>query len=196
MQVQDWENIVSDIREYSDGFIVNQYNQNIIEILYPDDTKKIIIYESKDCFIDVDAAFEFYTEVKKIKSDVQSEDILMIPFFSGMNSYIMDTFLVGRPVGILKDKEYQVDFEILPANFNTMGIASFTYHLGDIYADDQIQEGCNTFNDYIEFFHEKIKEKNGLINTVIPVVIMQMHEHSSAIHTLFEKLQEKNLEIE
>jgi hypothetical protein len=171
-------------------YTTKRINKYIMEINLSRNIKKLIIFEPEECYTDIDFAINFFTEVKKIKADLPSENSLVISYFSGVDGLRLGTFITGQNISIDDQLNIPIDFNLLPANYNTQGIASFTFHLGEIANQPKIENDINSFENYIDYFVSKIEEVGGRINLVIPTAFMSLHEHSSTLADFFEKIKD------
>jgi hypothetical protein len=170
MRIDSFANpIIQTITHYNNGeFDAKIINDFIIEITDKEDQKFYLIFEPKEIFYKVDALTLFLKALDSTK--FKSDNILRIPFFAGCSGYDIGYFLTGNAISLNKELNQKISFEILPIDFNILGLHRFLNYVDMLYKERPIFKSNNTFKNYIEYFEEIIQEKDDKINLVLPPV--------------------------
>jgi hypothetical protein len=170
MTIESFANpIIQTITHYNNGeFDAKIINDFIIEITDKKDQKYYLIFEPKEIFCKVDDLTLFLELLDKVK--FESENILRIPFFAGCSGYDLGYFLTGNNISLSKELDQKISFEILPIDFNILGLHRFLNYVDMLYDSRPIFKSNNTFGDYLRYFEKVIQEKDDKINMIIPPI--------------------------
>jgi hypothetical protein len=178
------EKIIEAIQKYNGGQIkVEKINNFVIKLVLEDASDKYIIFEPANVFRNIDDFLFFIDEVKTVLSNIGEENELMrLPFFAGCSGYDLGYFIFGKNITIDKNIDFEIDFNILPADFNLNGLRYFTEYMDYISKLTPVFKSNNNFSAYIEYFLNKIKDRDWKINLVLPTD-MQIIFHESAFYS-------------
>jgi hypothetical protein len=171
-------------------------NENILEIQFLKEEKspKYIIFEPKEIYTSVEKFIQFLETINKrqILKSPSEENILRIPFFSGVSVYDLSFFLWGEEthVNISTDLDIKINFELFPVNFNLPGAKRFCKYLNYIKNIEPRFRSNNNFSSYLQYFLKEIKNNQWRYNTIIPLDYLTLCPENKAITAIFKELEE------
>jgi hypothetical protein len=116
---------------------------------------------------------------------------LRIPFFAGFSGYDIGDFISpSSQISIDINLNLDISFEILPADFNSLGLQRFCGYLETIKNNNLIYSSKNNFEDYQEYFIKILKERDWKINTILPSSMLKLCPNNEKLVELFKMFEE------
>jgi hypothetical protein len=173
------------------GIQYEEIDPNIIKIKNAD-YQKYIIFEPKEIYTRVDAFITFMDNINKHKIMGNNQNaILRIPFFAGCSGYDIGDFISpSSQISIDINLNLDISFEILPADFNSLGLQRFCGYLETIKNNNLIYSSKNNFEDYQEYFIKILKERDWKINTILPSSMLKLCPNNEKLVELFKIFEE------
>jgi hypothetical protein len=160
-------------------------------------SKKLIVFEPKEIFIDVKAYanhLEYFNEHYKKK--YITSNVLVVPFFSGINIYDLNFFLFKEMKSFNHEFNLPIFFKIQPANFNCAGIKRFINYLNYLKNKIPVFKGYN-FDNYSFFIKNQIKKMDGKYQFFIPKEAISFELDTfgkeGALNTIIEEMKGSNV---
>jgi len=186
-----FKEILNVIKEHEGGFFkVNQLNNYISEVIDANNNFFYIIYESIEVYTKMDNFIDFSIETSQI--DFFSDNLLRIPFFAGCSSYDLGNFLYGDNRSLDQEIDYSLLFEREPIDFNFYGLERFITYLDIIKRQPPIFKSNNIYENYIEYFMQKIDAVEGRYRMILPLgQLLKLKPENQFLLDLIQKIEEK-----
>jgi len=195
--------IVEDLKKNNFDVEYINNNKNFIKMQYNNDKlnksiPKYIILEPRSVYTDIDFLNSFIHALNKTDIVfVPEDDVLRIPFFAGLSHTDLMNFLFDSKCNneITSDIDINVNFDILPSNFNMSGLNRFSKYLEFIHNKQPIYESNNNFIMYVEYFANLVIQLDWKIGRVLPLNLLNIYPNNNAFLKIFEEINNRNKEF-
>jgi hypothetical protein len=137
---------------------------------------KFIIIEPQEIYTNSQEAIKFFDELNKIDFENSNiSDIERLPFFAGYSDVELGNFLSSRNEVKIEPFAIKIHFNILPADFNVIGLERFLNYLIIIQKKFPIFKGINNFDNYNRTINGEIT-RTGKIQVVIPHYLLDLEK--------------------
>lgn len=157
---------------------------------------KYLLIEKKDIYQDV----EELIEVLKVQSEIvkNKKEIMVIPFYSGINSYDLADFFDVEISEDFRGYRSEINFDLVPANFNIQGLQRFVSHLNTLKDKAPVFRTETTFKDIKEYLANLIVSKyQNQSERVIPKYALEFDSKISGntINEIFKEVKLKSAQL-
>jgi hypothetical protein len=184
-------NIIKAIADFKKiKFDITELKDNIYEIVNQD---KIfyIVFEPENIFTSIDHLLDFKIALSSI--DFKSKNILRIPYFAGCSGFDLGYFLLEENTSISDNIDYNIDYSILPVDFNYYGFERYLNYMDILIKNYPIFKGNNNILYHYEYFIKTREEVDGKINLVIPLAFIRCFRTQRFLNELVERLKEDDI---
>ena len=174
-------------------FEIINVDENTIELIPDKNTKdkKVILWEPSYLFNDA-SKLARYTEflTNQAYMNVPKANILRIPYFSGINEKELSQFFFNKIDSPIQSFEFRINFYTLPlVNFNIFGTIRFLRYFGFLFDRYPVYQGCNNYNDYVQYFKKQFDFYRYNYAMVFPQEYLKLVKNSGVVE-LYRVLEE------
>jgi hypothetical protein len=158
--------------------------------------KKYIIFERLDIYRNLDDLLKFLEIISgPIFRDVDSENILRIPFFAGCSGFDLAQLLMPNTQISLDIKlDQKISFERMPSDFNTEGSKRFCNYLNLIKNTEPIYRSNNNYSDYKQYFNNIVSKNSWKVNLILPYAFLYLPCNKEAVIDIYKEIEEAQAE--
>jgi len=179
------------------GYRLDILNNYVLKISLEKETK-YIIFEPEDVYTKVNTFVNFLQDINTVELSEAAEkkNVLRLPFFAGCSGFDLFNFIFNGDETLDQRLNKEINFDLVPADFNLYGVQRFCRYLDLKHADIPIYKSNNNFNDYLKYFLDLAEQNDFKINLFLPVTFSRICPESKGLNSIIKYIEEKQKGLE